>query len=196
MVGLRARLVGVVAVAATATTVFLTQDPWDSATRVLWADRDKAQLASGEHRDFRFRSSPQDKDWSQWVPSRRDGELTSEERARAISQGFAPEDVCVAEVLLTAPGCSDIEAATLEPSHAHGASGDDLSHQHDSNEPPAYALGRSHRHQSGWSNTRTFGDCIVPAPTILRAPEPERVALLASGLALLALLDLLRRRHE
>jgi len=148
---------------------------WGAPTRILWADPDKDALASGELREVQFRVSPQHKDWDQWSPSRAGGQKSAEEIARAVSKGFAPDDVYVAEILISPIGCTEVEMATLDPPHHHGESG----------QPP-------HRHRSVWSNRIVLGECLVPTPDLIQASEPSSFALLMTGLPVLMLIAYLR----
>jgi hypothetical protein len=167
----------VIAVASIAilSAVTITHDSWETPARVLWTDPLKVSLASGEPREVQFRVSPQHKDWDQWTPSRAGGAMTATEIARAVGKGFNPDDVYVAEILVGSLGCTEVEMATLGPHHQHGKEGS-----------------KPHRHRSGWSNRIVLGECLVPAPGVVRASEPSRLALVMSGLPVLMLIAYLK----
>lgn len=189
--------VAVASIALLASVV--TLDGWSDAKRVLWTDPGKVALASGEPREVQFRVSPQHKDWDQWTPARAGGQKTADEIAWAVGHGFAPDEVYVAEILVGPLGCTEVGMATLDPGHLHGISGR-TPHQHltdgsatpDKNGPSS---GRRlpHRHRSQWSNRIVLGECLVPAPDVVQAPELGSVVLLMSGLPVLMLLAYLKK---
>ena len=180
-------------------TAAVTLHGWDDAKRILWTDPDKVALASGGPRDFQFRASPQHKGWDQWTPSRAGAQKTADEIARVVGQGFAPDEVYVAEILVGPLGCTEVEMATLDPGHLHGKSGQ-APHEHlvdgtaaPSESGPSSARRIPHRHRSQWSNTKVLGECLVPSPNVIQAYEPVSLALVMSGLPLLTLLSYLRK---
>lgn len=169
------------------------------AKRVLWADPGKVALASGGPREFQLRVSPQHKDWDQWAPSRAGAPKTATEIARVIGLGYAPDDVYVADILVGPLGCTEVVMATLGPHHLHGKSGR-APHEHfpdgtaaPNKDGPSSARRTPHRHRSEWSNRTVLGECLVPSPNVIQAPEPGSVALVMSGLPVLMLIAYLKK---
>jgi len=151
-------------------------DPWQGASRVLWADPLKASLPNGAARDLALRSSPQNWDWFQWAPSKALSGLTQDEMDRAARHGYSTDEVYAEATLLDAPGCSRVQAATLDPPHKHDG-------------------GPLHRDRSSWSAPILIGNCLNPPPPLIHVPEPAQGRLLSAGLLLLTILHLRRRRR-
>ena len=150
-------------------------DPWDDATRILWADPLKDPLAGGKYREIRVRAQIQGRSWAQWVPSRRGDPLTLEEIGRAMDQGHLPMDVHAQEFLLRRPGIARVEISTWEP-------------------PVIRKNGKSWRESSAWSESRSYGVPLDPPPDPILIPEPGRSTLMAAGLLMLTFLQRRQRR--
>jgi hypothetical protein len=195
----RAAVAAIAVASAALLAAVITPCGWGDAKRVLWTDPAKVALASGEPREVQLRVSPQHKDWDQWAPSRAGGRKTADEIARAVGNGFAPDEVYVAEVLIGPLGCTEVQMATLDPGHLHGKSGQ-APHEHladgtaaPSKDGPSSAPRTPHRHRSQWSNTKVLGECLVPSTNVIQASEPVTFALVMSGLPVLMLIAYLRK---
>lgn len=173
---MRPGLIPLVAVLAmVGTTDTLSADPWDDATRILWADPLKEPLSQGAYREIRVRAQIQGRDWSQWIPSRRGDPLTQEEVCRAMAQGFLTADVHAQEILLRRSGIAQVTISTWEP-------------------PVIMEDGASWREPSAWSEAKSYGVPLDPSPIPILAPEPGRGKLMAAGLLMLTFLQRRQRR--
>jgi len=173
--GLRPLVAAIVLVGGVGECASTAPEPWDDATRILWADPMKDPLPGGGYRDIRVRAQLQGRDWAQWVPSRRADPLTHEEIARALDQGYLTTDVHAQEVLLRRPGIARVEISTLEP-------------------PVITERGTPWREPSAWSEPRSYGVPLVSSPDPILTPEPGRGELMAAGLLMLTFLHQRRRR--
>lgn len=158
-------------------TVLMPSDPWDDATRILWADPMKEPLPRGAYRGIRVRAQSEGRDWAQWVPSRRGDPLTLEEIGRAMDQGYLPMDVHAQEILLRRPGMARIAISTREP-------------------PVILKDGTSWREPSAWSEPVSYGLPLDPSPDPIRIPEPGRGELMAAGMLMLTFLQRRQRRSR
>lgn len=152
-------------------------DPWDDATRIIWADPEKTPLPAGAYREVRVRAQAGGRDWAQWAPSRRGDPLTEDEVDRAVAQGFPLADVHAQEVLLRRPGIAQVSISTLEP-------------------PVILGDGTYWRQPSAWSHAKSYGVPLDPSPDPILAPEPGRAKLMATGLLMLTFLYQRRQRRR